>query len=139
MRITNYWLIWKNAAKIRRLLLDSSSLNEAWSLIIPILKTSDVVYTGRVGATATLPLQAEILENMTKDRSSENIFKAHLNDKNAVLVAYCIAGLQRLHHSASSDLPDELFCRQEMIEWRGGSFFKMLTLGEYARNCLLKN
>jgi hypothetical protein len=137
--LLNHWFIWKNAVRIRRLLAQESTLLQAWALIVPIFKTSGRVYAGRVGPSATMPFQAEILNKLASYRSSNALFAAHINDPNAIFAAYCLCAFKDILTGCSLEdinLPEDLFIRSERVLLVNAGFVLGLSLGKYAQMCL---
>jgi len=111
----------------------SRSVRDAWPLIARVFSESDAVYSGPVGASGRLPFQSRLIDLLVQQRGeSEEVFACHLEHSDALVVAYCLVGLQRLHSRKLEQLPTGLLERSEPIVFRGGCFYRRLTLGQLA-------
>lgn len=111
----------------------SRSVSDAWPLIVRVFSRSNAVYSGPVGASGSRPFQSQLIDLLvSRADESEDLFVSHLTSGDAMVVAYCLIGLERLHSERIERLPSEVFARTKPIVLRVGCFGRRVTLGQLA-------
>lgn len=132
LRSLLYFFLYRK--KLKLALGDTSrSPEEVWPILERVFSSARAVYSGPTGASARFTFEAELLELLLQHPSGEYLLSNNLENKSALVSAYCLAGLHRLNKCSISSLPSGLFERAEVVLWFPGGIGQRAPLGELAR------
>jgi len=95
------------------------------------------VYRGPVGYAAEIKIEYLLLVRLSQEFSAEieECFKKGVSADHAMVVAYCLVGLELIASECLNNLPGDLVDRREVIKWELGCRSGETTLGEFVRMC----
>jgi hypothetical protein len=121
------------ARRKRRLLAAvQQDIPRLWSEIIITFSKAKRVYVGRIGPTAKMPFEYELLSLIAaQGKVAETFLMQGLKSDNPQIVAYCLLGLHLMGSNGYRDFRAELCARPEEITWQAGSFAVCEPLGHF--------
>jgi len=106
----------------------------AWPVVERVWRAARGVYRSPIGASARVPFELLLLEEMLKKPAEcEDVLAQHISHSNAYVSAYCLLGLERLGSHKIKDLPESLTSRQETVRICIACLSMPQSLGSFAK------
>jgi len=107
--------------------------DDCWPLAERVFSAPSAIYSGLIGPTARLTIQAEIMKILCEaPEQAERWFFENVTSADPVVAGYCLDGLDWLNSDRLRGLPRELFDRTEKVVLQTGCSRLEMTLGELA-------
>src|SRR4051794_26495144 len=95
----------------------------AWQVIARVFSRSPAVYMGIVGASGIMPFTYELIElSIAHKAEAEPLYAKNVLGSDAMLAAFCLVGLQRMHSPQLHSLAPQLYERTEVLHCRSACF-----------------